>query len=338
MDFTAEIVIDDFIRAGVELSENGLFAQGTRKEFDCSVLNPPYRKINSDSDTRRLLRRVAVETSNMYSAFLSLITRLLSPNGEIVAITPRSFCNGTYFKPFRADFLESMRIRRIHVFNCRDTAFSGDGVLQENVIVHSVRTGRGTGKVVVSSSAGPDDASSTMRSVAYAEIIHPRDPQHFIRLLVDGIEDQVSKRILALPASIEDLGLSVSTGRVVDFRVLDCLRKHPCAETVPLIYPTHFDGGYVKWPSEGHRKSNAIIRSPKTEELLVASGYFVLLKRFSAKEEKRRVVAAIYEPSRIGSEVVGSSQLFSQAWSRSRSVDRKRAGGFSQLHARRLLL
>jgi adenine-specific DNA-methyltransferase len=40
---------------------------------------------------------------------------LLDRSGELVAITPRSFCNGPYFKPFREDFLEAMSLRRLHV-------------------------------------------------------------------------------------------------------------------------------------------------------------------------------------------------------------------------------
>lgn len=305
ISFDAQVIVEDFIKAGVDLLVDGFFSRRGRQEIDCSVVNPPYRKINSDSETRRNLRRIGVETSNLYTAFLSLLGRLLKPSGELVAITPRSFCNGSYFKPFRADFLQSMRIRRIHVFDTRDTTFSGDEVLQENVILHAVKAPRKGGKVVISSSDGPNDESVTMRSVAYQDIVHPNDSEGFIRLPVDGIEDQVTKRILALPASLDDLELTVSTGRVVDFRASKYLRKQPDNETVPLIYPAHFEGGYVKWPKDGHRKPNAIVRSSETEELLVPSGHYVLLKRFSAKEEKRRIVAAIYSPSRVNGEVVG---------------------------------
>jgi adenine-specific DNA-methyltransferase len=38
---------------------------------------------------------------------------------------------------------------------------------------------------------------------------------------------------------------------------------------------------------------------------MVDAGYYVLTKRFSSKEERRRVVAAIYDPRRIASPLVG---------------------------------
>jgi len=39
--------------------------------------------------------------------------------------------------------------------------------------------------------------------------------------------------------------------------------------------------------------------------LLITSGYYVLTKRFTAKEERRRVVAAVYDPHLITAPLVG---------------------------------
>ena len=65
--------------------------------FTHAIMNPPYFKINTDSPQRELIRRVGVETSNIYTGFLAAATSLLRDGGELVAITPRSFCNGPYF-------------------------------------------------------------------------------------------------------------------------------------------------------------------------------------------------------------------------------------------------
>ena len=155
--FQAEVIEADFIRAAVELlAECPLW--GTRRPaFDCAILNPPYRKLNSESETRHALRSVGIETSNLYTAFLWLVFRLLDTNGEMVAITPRSFCNGPYFRPFREAFLRQMALRRVHVFESRNTAFKDADVLQENVIFRAVK-GKPAGKAVVSSSANPEDS------------------------------------------------------------------------------------------------------------------------------------------------------------------------------------
>jgi len=47
-----------------------------------------------------------------------------------------------------------------------------------------------------------------------------------------------------------------------------------------------------------------IALGPRAEDLLVPEGYYVLTKRFSAKEERRRVVAAVYDPTRVPAERV----------------------------------
>ena len=74
---------------------------------------------------------------------------------------------------------------------------------------------------------------------------------------------------------------------------------------MPLIYPCHFNGGFVHWPKDNSRKPNAIISDERTCELLVPAGVYVLVKRFTAKEERRRVVACIYDPERIRAPLVG---------------------------------
>jgi adenine-specific DNA-methyltransferase len=99
--------------------------------------------------------------------------------------------------------------------------------------------------------------------------------------------------------------LTVSTGRVVDFRAKSLLRAKPEANTAPLIYSCHFHQGIVVWPNGVTRKPNALALEPSADELLVPTGYYVLVKRFSAKEERRRVVAALFDPSQVPADRVG---------------------------------
>ncbi|MBF0621441.1 MAG: methyltransferase [Magnetococcales bacterium] len=74
---------------------------GSGQRFTHAILNPPYHKIKNTSHYRKILRSVGIETVNLYSAFLSLSLALLEPLGQLVAIIPRSFCNGPYYRSFR---------------------------------------------------------------------------------------------------------------------------------------------------------------------------------------------------------------------------------------------
>jgi adenine-specific DNA-methyltransferase len=307
--FEGRVTQGDFLAAAVDALGGGFFSNVAAPRFNCAVLNPPYRKIRGDSKERLLLRRINVETSNVYTGFLAAAVRLLEPGGELVAITPRSFCNGSYFRGFRDFLLREMTIRHLHVFESRQQAFRDDEVLQENVILHATRRGemdgKGDGSVTITSSSGPDDEFLLTREVAYAEVVRPRDPQAFIRIAADDLGRHVAERMAALRSSVADLGLTVSTGRVVDFRAREYLRDKPGAGTAPLIWPGHFERGYVAWPRAAHKKPQALVADPATADQLVPNEHYVLVRRFSAKEERRRVVAAVYDARRVAGQAVG---------------------------------
>jgi adenine-specific DNA-methyltransferase len=298
ISFRARLVDQDFLEAGTEGLTGSLFGTGEQERFDCAILNPPYRKIRTQSRERSLLRAVGLETTNLYTGFVAIAARLLAPGGEMVAITPRSFCNGPYFEPFRQYFLREMRFCRVHVFDARDKAFGDDKVLQENVIFHAVKHTEAHPEVTISASAEPG-ANLRTRTIKHEELIHPHDRQAVIHVVSEEEGKQTQAQLRSLGGSLTDLGLTVSTGRVVDFRARDLLRAHPGKNTVPLIYPCHFKHGYVEWPNGKTRKPNALALRQGAGELVVSEGHYVLTKRFSSKEERRRIVAAVYDPTRV---------------------------------------
>lgn len=304
ISFRGEIRSEDFVAAAIAQTEEGLFAV-QRERFTHAIINPPYKKINGQSVTRKLLDSAGIEVSNLYAAFVWLTAQMLMSGGELVVITPRSFCNGPYFRRFRFALLDMMSMRRIHVFESRKKAFGDDDVLQENVIYHAIRGERKPKHVTVSASEGVNFEKATIRSVPFEHVVLPGDRDAFIRLVKDDTDNHMMDRMGHFTTSLDELGLDISTGRVVDFRAREYLRPQPEEGTMPLVYPSHFQDGFVNWPLESGKKPNAIVFSEQTEELMVESGYYVLTKRFSAKEERRRVVAAIYDPHRIEAPFVG---------------------------------
>ncbi|MBI5184324.1 MAG: hypothetical protein HZA01_01180 [Nitrospinae bacterium] len=262
-------------------------------------------KINSQTAMSRKLYSSGIEVANLYAAFVWLSMQLLEPGGQMAAITPRSFCNGPYFRKFRVAFLRAMGLKWIHLFESRKNAFGDDGVLQENVIYHAVRGVQKPGSITISTSDGLDFDKTRALSVPYSRVIHSGDRDMFIHLNGDDSDGRPAERIKCFTSSLDKLGLSVSTGRVVDFRVRERLTQTPGQETAPLIYPCHFLNGFIKWPVESGNKPNAIASSSGTSDLLVEAGFYVLTKRFSSKEQSRQVMAAIYDPTRIDARLVG---------------------------------
>jgi adenine-specific DNA-methyltransferase len=301
IDFSWDVLGADFIENAVNHLHNGLFA--VPKAFNCAILNPPYKKIGSHSKERILLQQVGIETGNLYTAFLALAARLLENGGELVAITPRSFCNGSYFKPFRQAFLREMSLHELQLFENRKTAF--EDVLQENILFKAVKSSQKPKTVRIVTLDSPEDDMPVEQMLLYQEVIKPTDPEQFIHIVPDGMAQQIARSMQRFTHTLEDLGLTVSTGRVVDFRAKEALRLEPEAGTAPLLYPHNLQGNDVVWPVAKGDKPQALVINDQTQSLLIPKGVYVLIKRFSAKEEKRRVVAAVYDPERIKADVIG---------------------------------
>jgi adenine-specific DNA-methyltransferase len=252
---------------------------------------------------------------------------LLAPGGQLVAITPRSFCNGPYFRSFREDLLTNLEIHRLHLFESRGAAFRNDSVLQENIIFHAIKGRNQPRKMVISSSSGENGGMVAENVVPFAEIVHERDVEKFIHIPSASGHTAAKRTMDSLRSSLASLGVSVSTGRVVDFRLKDALRREPEKGTVPLLYPCHFNGGTVHWPKRESRKPNAILNNDQTRPWLVRSGVYLLTKRFTSKEERRRLVACMFDPEAVKAEWVGFENHLNYFHANGHGLDRRLAIG-----------
>lgn len=305
IDFEYRLENRDFVsgRAGANRERDGGFTH--------VIMNPPYGKIGAGSAMYRAVRGMGLSpVTNKYAAFIAVACRMMRAGGQLVFISPRSFCNGAYFCGFRRDLLESVRLKRIHLFGLRTSSFRDDSVLQENVIVSAVKrdgSGGRSGAVTVSYSSGPE-AKATARRVNTSEVVRAGDPQRFIHISPSG--QGAAGRMDEIKCTLSDLGLGVSTGKIIDFRARASLRAGPGggrATVVPLVRPYNISLGRlgsVKFPA-AHKHHNFVAANSKTRGMMVYNGSYVLVKRFTTVEEARRVVAAVWTRDDWDSELVG---------------------------------
>ncbi|HKE96680.1 MAG TPA: Eco57I restriction-modification methylase domain-containing protein, partial [Povalibacter sp.] len=195
--FGSTLVEQDFIDHAVAVAtHNGTIDEHRLAQFDAAILNPPYSKIRVDSPHRRRLRQLGIESTNLYSAFVAVAIRMLRPDGELVAITPRSFCNGPYFRPFRQALVSQMSLRRLHIYESRDEAFSDDRVLQENVILHAIRNTSPPATVRLTRSDSATHADLSVRDVPYSQVVRPHDPDAFIHIAACDSDDAATEKVL----------------------------------------------------------------------------------------------------------------------------------------------
>jgi adenine-specific DNA-methyltransferase len=295
---SAKVHSADFVRSAVTSIKLG---RGDR--YTHCIMNPPYMKIGIGSEARGLLRAIGLETVNMYSGFVGLALDLIADDGELIAIIPRSFCNGPYYQPFRRFLFKRAAILHVHLFESRNKAFKADGVLQENIIIHLKRD-QPQGDVKVSTSTDGTFSNYEEASYHFSKIVYPDDTEQFIHIPTVGSNELLSSHVFS--HKLKDLGLSVSTGPIVDFRMRNDMCEPEDADAIPLLYSSHFVDNDLIWPKESFKKSNAIRRNSSTEKWLYPLGFYTVIRRFSSKEERRRIVASLLDPTKLPAcEVVG---------------------------------
>jgi len=310
-----QVVRADFIleHAAALRSMGGFFPHLAAKDaFDAVIANPPYFKLNKADPRAQAAAAVVHGQPNIYGLFMAVGAALLRDGGELVFITPRSFASGPYFRLFRERFFDCIRPDLVHVFGSRREAFGRDAVLQENVILKGVRQDGWprqdvSGLLTISSSQGVDDLHVPERRVVRLDsVLDMGSKEKVLRLPVSMAEDDLMRLVDGWSGSLNSYGLRISTGPVVPFRATEFLDNEgnvPVSH-VPLLWMNHVQAMQVTWPI-GRRKPEYIKHVTASQPLLVPNRNYVLLRRFSAKEEDRRLVAGPYLAHRNAAPMIG---------------------------------
>jgi len=298
LDIEFHLFDRDFVLAGLDLlGVEGHLVPGVPVAYDAIIMNPPYFKLNA-SDPRVLATvKLAGRQTNIYSLFLSVAAQLLGPSGVLVSINPRSFASGQYFQAFRQSFFHRVRPTSIHLFDSRKGLFPGADTLQETMIlavqIRSNADARNT--VSITASEGLDDIDEPRHvEVPLTDILLPK-PERRLIIPTSDEDCRVLRVVRAWTTTLPQLDLKISTGPVVPFRTKEILLKEDASEmgrVLPLLWMNNLSQMRVEWPLRNH-KPEFILDVPQSSRLLVPNERFVLLRRFSAKEERKRLVAAV---------------------------------------------
>jgi len=299
--FTFEMYCDDFVLARPDKDES---FQG----FDVSVINPPYFKYSvKDSPYAKAAADLYHGDPNIYASFMAVAMACLKDGGQMVTITPRSFTNGLYFRGFRSYLLTESALDLIHIFKHRDKVFKNEDsdVLQENIICRFIK-GKGQKTVTVRSSDCDANINNAVEEQYPHElIIDPSNDQRIVRIPGSAYEASILRQAEIFTTTFEGAGYFISTGRVVEHRARQYITKETNTHnSVPLYRPHNVTPLTTTWTGD-HKKDVSFILNKGHEKHTMKNGTFVLLKRFSSKDEKRRLVASVHLESAHGCELIG---------------------------------
>ena len=302
MDY--QIFNDDFILHHAKVKKSGkcvVYSLDVSTRYDLVISNPPYYKLNKSSPEALALEKYVYGQPNIYAFFMLLSGMLLDKTGEMVFITPRSFCSGLYYSKIRRWFVHTLTLDRLHLFETRKDVFVDDQILQENLIFHATNIQpKPDGKTLISVSYDRQFTQYQELTVPSSDVAFCRGDDCYIRIPTSENDLKVIEIVDSWPQNLNTLGFEISTGPVVDFRALKYLRNTiENSQCVPLLWMHNIRGIDVEWSVEKNGKAKAIEITPGSKNLVVPMRNYVLLKRFTSKEQKKRVHAAVLDAGRF---------------------------------------
>ena len=286
---TARIIKEDYLLSQSDDFSCTLHAVVAPQKYDMVIGNPPYFKLHKNAPEAAAMPEVCYGAPNIYFLFASMSLFNLHDDGEMVYIVPRSWTSGAYFSSFRSYLLHHGKLTDMHVFESRNKVFDREDVLQETMIMKLKKTCLAPRTVRITSSADSGSFSKlTELDVPYEIAVSGKEK--YVYLVTSKKEADILRRVNSFETPMPSIGLKMKTGLTVDFRNRELLRNTNGSGTVPLFYSQHIKDGRVTFPIG---KENEYI-SDEMPGLVQLNRNYLFVKRFTAKEEKRRLQCAVY--------------------------------------------
>lgn len=302
--FTYIIIQENFILHNETIWQDNESMDEDEK-YDVVIGNPPYKKIGKNEMEAEVMSSVVHGQPNMYFLFMAMSVALLKKNGELIYIVPRSFTSGAYFRKFREYFLNTIKLTHIHLFNSRTDVFDSDKILQEAIILRAVKTKKMPDVIHISSSENMSIDNNFTHQVPYDTVVDMNSDNLFILIPSNDKEVELLTIVNSWEYNLLDLGFKLKTGPVVDFRALGFIKKMPEENTVPLLWANHFKNNQISFPDTVSKNQQYIMDTEESKSLLLPSKNYLLVKRFTSKEEKKRIQCAFYFADEFGTKKIG---------------------------------
>lgn len=285
-----EIRAENYILSQELEYNNMLCANPDPEKYDMVIGNPPYMKIPKEAHEAKAMSDMCYGAPNLYFLFAAMSLFNLKEFGEMVYIIPRSWTSGAYFKLFRQKFLHGGVLEHIHLFVSRDKVFEDESVLQETIIIKVRRSTEPREWISITTSQSSRDFSDGTTFEAPYNTIVSNLSDCYVYLITNEQEAATLGTLNRLANTLPSIGLKMKTGLTVDFRNREALRDCAEEDAVPLFYSQHIKDGKVVFPVGKQHEYIATSQSG----LLQKNMNYLFVKRFTSKEEPRRLQCGVY--------------------------------------------
>ncbi len=328
----------DFILFNSDVfSNNILFGNDAVQEYDYIISNPPYFKISKSDNRAQVAKELVYGQPNIYSLFMGISAKLLKPNGELIFITPRSFAAGNYFKAFRNSFFRNVSISNIHIFESRKKMFKNDNVLQENIIIRATKEKTSTINITVTECA-KDLNKPQKYNYKTEELIDSNSKENILFIPSNSMEANTINVFRQWQNTLNDYNIQISTGPVVAFRcngflISDLALK---VSVAPLVWLHNIKEMEFVYPLKKGIKQSYILDSEESRKVLLKNKNYVLIRRFSSKDDKSRLVCCPYFASYLKYKRIGIENHINYVYRPNGELSEEEIWGISALFSSKL--
>jgi len=252
------------------------------------------------------------------------------PEGQMVAIVPHSLTNGLNFKGSRSYLQSHISLERTHILRSRNRLFKNMGVLQENIICKLVKSKQQPTIEIWSSTCSEDLAESEVVRYPQKLIIDGSNRHNIIRIPESAADGHILRLVEDWPSSFEGNNYYISTGPVVEFRTREFITAKAQKDSIPLLRMQNVKAFRIEWTGKNWKDARFILKEGH-EKHTCSNRVYVILKRFSSKDEKRRLVAGIHDPKQFKDHLIGLENHLNYIGVKGEDMDLPEAFGLAAL-------
>lgn len=266
------------------------------RKYDIIISNPPYKKINQESEEAKIMNDIVYGQPNLYTLFIAMSLKLLNYNGIYIVLSPRNYLTGEYSKKLRKYIFDSYSLTHINSFENRNM-FST--VYQEVVISTYINK-----KNIKNINILYNDNTGFV--VKFWDIVIDKES-------MSVVVPKTQKDIIILNSfnkfkySLDDLSFKVNVGPVVQFRHEKYLSRNIYTDKyAPMIIGNDIqdENNIIYYTRENKRKTHQKSISIESKNL-IANGNYLLLRKVSAKDDKAIIVCAVLNKSYFNHTLIG---------------------------------
>jgi len=257
-------------------------------KYDLVIGNPPYGKLKLTDHLRQRFKGSLYGHPNLYGLFTHLSVDLLAEDGVLAFLTPTSFLSGEYFKNLRGYLRRFVHPLTLDFVKVRKGVF--EDVLQETMLTTYQLGADRTAAIAVNQISTTGEAVLTIENAGSFHLpvletapwITPRNQE----------QAEYVTHMEKMSSSLALWGYKISTGPLVWNRHKEQL-KNTAHGAYPIIWAESITAeGQFKLKAE-KRNHIPYLKFLPGDEWLVTTKTCILLQRTTAKEQDKRLIAAV---------------------------------------------